>query len=279
MLLHRTLGIHTAVEVNLARRVTCNAAASAEQLETIVPAPPEDPLPTTQTIPSLPSSSLALLSPSTPDISNSDSDSDFEILTTLPIKQNMPMTTGASIIHTAYNHPPTVTEGELTPKIVMEFEQLCHTFFDNAKGGIPEEQRVARILSAFKDTLVCNWISSNRLKLIALSFDNFLAELCKKQLPRNWEDKVRTQILSDHLKVGTHFITWATRIQSLNCLLRDSMSHFSEQHLHKQIEAGIDEELQILGCEAKAQDADLMRDFLDTYELCDVKRKIAQKTF
>ena len=177
-----------------------------------------------------------------------------------------------------YNHPPTVTERELTLKIVMEFEQACRTFFDNVKGGIPEEQKVAHVLPAFKDTLICDWIVSSRNDLIGLTFNGFLKELRKKQLPHNWEDKLRTQILSERLRNDSRFSTWATRIQSLNCLLRGSASHFNESRMREQLEAGIDKELRILGREAKVHDAESIRDFLEIYELCDAKRKITQKT-
>ena len=46
----------------------------------------------------------------------------------------------------------------------------------------------------------------------------------------------------------------------------------------EQLEAGIDEELRILGREVKVHDAESIRDFLEIYELCDAKRKITQKT-
>ena len=65
----------------------------------------------------------------------------------------MSSNTTPSVIHNAYNHPLIITEGELTPKLIMEFEQACQTFFDNAKGGVPDDQKVVWILPAFKDTL------------------------------------------------------------------------------------------------------------------------------
>ena len=166
--------------VTLAPRATRTAAAAAAG---------------TQQEKSTPSVSII----SSSQINDSDSDSDIEIITSLLPKAKM-STTGPSVIHTVYNHSPTVTEGELTLKIVMEFEQACRTFFDNVKGGIPEEQKVACVLPAFKDTLICNWIALSRNDLIGLMFDGFLEELRKKQLPRNWEDKLRTQILSERLR-------------------------------------------------------------------------------
>ena len=47
--------------------------------------------------------------------------------------------------------------------------------------------------------------------------------------------------------------------------------------MREQLEAGIDEELRILGHEAKGHDAESIRDFLEIYKLCNVKRTITQK--
>ena len=173
--------------VTLAARVTCTAAAAAAgtQREKFTP-------------------SLSIISSS--QINNSDSNLDIKIITSL-LPEGKMSTTGPSVIHTVYNHPPTVTEGELTLKIVMEFEQACQTFFNNVKGGIPEEQKVAHVLPAFKDTLICDWIASSRNDLIGLTFNGFLEELWKKQLPHNWEDKLRTQILSERLRGDSQFST------------------------------------------------------------------------
>lgn len=85
------------------------------------------------------------------------------------------------------------------------------------------------------------------------------------------------QILSKRLKPDLRFITWVTCLQSLNCLLRGSQSHFSEQYICEQLEASIDEELHILGCKNKVNEAESIQDFLDIYKLCDAKRKITQK--
>ena len=113
--------------------------------------------------------------------------------------------------------------------------------------------------------------------LIGLTFDGFLEELWKKQLPRNWEDKLRTQILSKCLRGDSQFSTWVMQIQSLNCLLGGLASHFNESCMREQLEAGIDEELHILGHEAKVHDTESIRDFLEIYKLCNVKRTITQK--
>lgn len=115
--------------------------------------------------------------PAPKDVAGSEFNSSIEFITTFLPKTKISSDIAPSAIHNAYNHPPIITKGEITPKIIMEFEQACQTFFDNAKGSVPDNQKVARILPAFKDTLICNWIASSRNELTAFTFEDFLTEL------------------------------------------------------------------------------------------------------
>ena len=49
--------------------------------------------------------------------------------------------------------------------------------------SIDASDHVRYIPGSFKDVHVCNWISSDRPTFLPLSFDNFMAELCKNFLP------------------------------------------------------------------------------------------------
>ena len=40
-------------------------------------------------------------------------------------------------------HPPTVSEGDITPQVVSDFEYSAKMFFVNAKGGVTDDQKVA----------------------------------------------------------------------------------------------------------------------------------------
>jgi len=139
------------------------------------------------------------------------------------------MSSMASLEHTTFHHPPVLTSGEITPKVLMEFEQTCHYFFTHAKGGVTDEARVSRILPCFQDQLVRDWISLDRVRISALTFDAFLVELRKAFLPRNWEDKIQAQILGDCLHSGICLLTWANSLQTLNCVLRGTQSHLNDQ--------------------------------------------------
>ena len=68
-------------------------------------------------------------------------------------------------------------------------------------------------------------------------------------------------------------------LQTQNCVLRGTDLHLSDTRLREQIDAGVDEELRLAARKAKAHESTNMRDFLDTYEICDAERKIAQNRF
>jgi reverse transcriptase-like protein/integrase-like protein/chromodomain-containing protein len=185
----------------------------------------------------------------------------------------------ATLEYLTLHHPPVLTSGELSPRVVMEFEQSCLDYFANAKGGVTDELQVIRILPSFQDQLVRDWIAADRPRLSKLSFKEFIDELRKAFLPRNWEDRLRAQILTERLRPNIRFLTWATSLQTQNCVLRGTTSHLSDSRLRDQIEAGVDEELRLAARKSKAHEATSMRDFLDIYELCDAERKVAHKQF
>ena len=113
--------------------------------------------------------------------SSSDSDSDIDVLIANASRPPMSSTQKASGIatsnHPVINHPPVFSEGQVTAKELMTFKQDCEAYFLNAKGGDPKDQRVARIITAFKDPITRDWITSNRETLVLLKFEEFMKQL------------------------------------------------------------------------------------------------------
>ncbi|KAF8808580.1 hypothetical protein BYT27DRAFT_7255380 [Phlegmacium glaucopus] len=181
----------------------------------------------------------------------------------------------ASVEHLVFN--PVVSPGNLSPRIIYDFEQFCQDFFANAKTPLPDDKKVIRILPCFQDPLVRDWIASHRACLSALSFSEFITELHSEFLPRDWEDKICGQILNSRLDPYKLFSTWANALLALNCTLRNTNSHLSKQRLREQIEANVDEELRILGREANTFSTTTLREMFYTLMLCDEKRKLSAK--
>jgi hypothetical protein len=54
---------------------------------------------------------------------------------------------------------PVLTDGELTPGIVCDFESHCLIYFMNTKDTIANNLKVTKILSCFQNSLVNDWAS------------------------------------------------------------------------------------------------------------------------
>ena len=122
----------------------------------------------------------------------------------------------------------------------------------NAKHGIPDNEKVTKILGCFENPLINDWISVNRSRLRTLSFEDFMAEFRTRWLPKNWVEDVCNEILGSRLdpKVTT-FESWSAKIQTLNVALRGTDSHLDDNQMCRQLEANIDLELRSLAQKEK----------------------------
>ena len=151
--------------------------------------------------------------------------------------------------------PPQLTSGEISPKSVKDFENHCLNYFINAKGGIENNVKVSHILGCFENDLINDCISVNRECFTTLSFENFMIEFHACWLPHNWEQNIRSKILSARLyPKKQQFKDWAAAVQSLNVSLCGTPSHLNDEHIHLQLEAGLNEDLQTTVRDAKAHE-------------------------
>ena len=187
-------------------------------------------------------------------------------------------TNTASVKHDVITHPPMITDGELSPKIIREFEIRCNVYFMNIKGGVADDQKVRKLLGSFKNTLIQDWMSTESDRLIQLSFTDFMNEFRERWLPTNWEQSVLTQMLGTHLDPTKQtFETWASQILSHNVSLRKTKSHMTEEALRRQLEIMLDEELRTLACEANVAKIAGLRDWMTKVKELDNRRQIDLK--
>ena len=97
-----------------------------------------------------------------------------------------------------------MTNGEILPKIIWEFEVRCTVYFMSVKGGIADDQKVKKLLGSFKNTLVDDWMSTECDQIVQLSFSNFMDKFQEWWLPANWEQTVLTQMLGTSRSHKTH---------------------------------------------------------------------------
>jgi hypothetical protein len=131
--------------------------------------------------------------------------------------------------------------GEIDPAVMRTFELGCLDFFDCKE--IKDNDQVHKILGCFRDSRICDWISGDCNRLLTLSFAEFMAELRANYLDPDWEPTIRRRILAAMLKQNQSFWDWFSHMQSLNSLLANTASHFSDASFREKLEAGLDPKL------------------------------------
>ena len=187
---------------------------------------------------------VASNSPPCPQIdSDSSSDLDYPCFRTKYTALSMSFIPNqiAVVEHIHQSKSPTLLAGEIDPAVMRTFELGCLDFFDCK--GIKEEDQVRKILGSFRDTRIRDWISGDRNRLLTLSFADFMSEMRANYLDPDWEPTVRCRILAATLKQNQSFWDWFSHMQSLNSLLANTASHFSDALLCEKLEARLDPEL------------------------------------
>jgi hypothetical protein len=145
-----------------------------------------------------------------------DSSSDSEIVNSY--KSKMPSTAKnvAHVEQDSSSKPPTLHSGDISPSVMREFEECCRGYFENKE--IDDDKQVRKILAGLKDTRVRDWISSDRARILALSFDNFMTEFRAAYLDQHWEENTRRE-LGSMTQGNDSFWDYSIRVQSHNALL------------------------------------------------------------
>ena len=271
------------VKAGPSRRVTRSKAQSLldtdsdfEQVN--IPAPAAEQA-VVQTLAGHPAAATSSSPPSDVSSDSDSSDSDSPLLNQYPLHPPTMSTSSkhAASLYANLTHPPILSEGELTPKALLTFEEDCNSYFLNAKGGVADDHKVLRILNSFRDTHVRNWITTDRAALTALSFEDFMQRLRAEFLPPNWEDKVRSRILGSKMPRNERFIHWARSLQAENYVLRGTTSHLTDDRLRDSLEANVDLDLRLLMNDIDPAIRNSLTDWINTVEKLDAKRKLDLK--
>jgi hypothetical protein len=115
----------------------------------------------------------------------------------------------------------------------------------NAKNGIPDSEKVTKILGCFESSLVNDWISVNRTRFRALTFEAFMTEFRTHWLPHTWVEDYCNLLLSLRMEKQS-FTAWVDKLETLNCALRPSNEHLEEDQIRRQLEANVDPELRAM---------------------------------
>ncbi|KAI6011596.1 hypothetical protein EDC04DRAFT_2580428, partial [Pisolithus marmoratus] len=127
-----------------------------------------------------------------------------------------------------------------TPEALRAWELGCINFF--RQKGVAAEDQVIKVVGNLLDPHIQDWYSNNGDHLMALSFMEFMAEVCKYWLPSDWAASVRQKMLLS-MQGTKAFHLWAVEIESLNVLLHGSESYLSEVHLRFHLESHMNADL------------------------------------
>lgn len=80
---------------------------------------------------------------------------------------------------------PMLLPGDITPKVMHEYQDACVGYFEHKE--IAEDKQVRKILAGLKDNRVKEWLSVDHNCIQALNFTAFMLELHVAYLPEDWE--------------------------------------------------------------------------------------------
>jgi hypothetical protein len=149
-------------------------------------------------------------------------------------------TSFARVDQDSASKPPVLHAGDITPDIMRTFKLACLGYFDHKE--IPEDKQVRKILACLKDNRIVDWVSTERERLLGLTFQQFMAEFRTAYLDKNWEETTRRELLCMSQETST-FWHFAVRAQAKNSLLDNTASHLNEEKLRHQLEAGMNARL------------------------------------
>ena len=137
---------------------------------------------------------------------------------------------------------PVLTEGDISPAVMMEFENTALDFF--VSKSVPADKQVTMVIPGIKDLRIRDWIAADRARLIDLPFSDFMKEMRVNYLHQDWEDQIHNQILTSTLASSkSSFWNWSQQLLKLNCLLCRTPSVFDDLQLRSHLDAHLDEEL------------------------------------
>jgi len=161
---------------------------------------------------------------------------------------------------------PVLTPGDISPTVMRQFEHGCRNYFVHKK--IIADDQVALIIGGIQDNRVGDWISGDRDRLIALSFDAFMVEFRDNYLAEDWEEDTLREVLSMTQGNGS-FWDFAVAIQNKNSLLRETSSHLADDKLRHQINAGMEVRLSKKVSSEKVNKVIGFRKWLGEVKRCD----------
>ena len=137
---------------------------------------------------------------------------------------------------------PVLTAGRITPLVLQSWSLACKQYMKHAEKD--PTKIVSFVAEAMLEPRLIAWYQAGQARIDALTLNQYLEELSKLVLEKNWAHKIRDTTISS--KQGDRlFIDWKIELENLNAILTTSSpSHaLSENGLKVQLEANLNTEL------------------------------------
>ncbi|KAG1785106.1 uncharacterized protein HD556DRAFT_1451069 [Suillus plorans] len=146
----------------------------------------------------------------------------------------------AQVEQSSASKPPFLTAGELTPEVLCTWEMGCTQFFLHKE--VKDVEMVKKVAWGMQEPVMQDWYSNNQARLDALTFKDYMAEVCSYWLPSGWADSVRRKMLAS-MQGQQPFHEWAVNFQGQNTLLRGTLSHLKDDSILYHLEAHMNSDL------------------------------------
>jgi hypothetical protein len=151
-----------------------------------------------------------------------------------PVIANMPYA-AATVLQTSTSQLPLLSAGSITVANLRKFDYARKHFFA-CKEIMPKDQ-VGHIIYSFESEFMQSWIESDSMRLIGLTFGNFMLEVKRKWLSSDWEDKLIQELTAP--QGDLEFYEWSVSIRKANNELEaaDSLQHIPANRFHAHLVA------------------------------------------
>ena len=171
---------------------------------------------------------------------------------------------------------PILTQGDISPVVMMEFENTALNFFISK--SVPVDKQVTMIIPGIKDLCICDWITTKCAHIVEMPFADFMTKMRLNYIPPDWEDQVCNEILTSTLTAShTSFWNWSQQLFKLNCLLHGTSSVFDEPTLHNHLEVHMDDELKAKVRHSKARKDKILKTWVAAVCLLDEVHAVETK--
>ena len=121
---------------------------------------------------------------------------------------------------------PTITAGDISVKVMHDFEKAAGKFFNNKDIG--DDKQVSKILDCFDDHRITDWVEVDRDCLIEMTF---MTEFSQFYL--QGDDSGQISQLSQNTSSFWQFVVL---VQKMNSLLKGTVSHKDPRAVCERIE-------------------------------------------